>query len=178
MQILDTLGVDFLVVIEFSREFASGEARVFADELLGSGVRRLAAGEDWNFGKGRKGNMKHLAEWGDEVGVAVYAVSAVMQKGERISSTRIRQALRDENLVAAEEMLGRPYSVMGEVVQGRQLGRQLGFRLCQLLGLWLSASNVVDVWDQVMKTWTLVSNCHMLESDDVCLPATCMPRAV
>ena len=46
MQILDTLGVDFLVVIEFSREFASGEARVFADELLASGVRRLAAGED------------------------------------------------------------------------------------------------------------------------------------
>ncbi|MBC8148447.1 MAG: riboflavin biosynthesis protein RibF [Verrucomicrobiaceae bacterium] len=127
MQILDTLGVDFLVVIEFSREFSSGEARVFADELLGSGVRRLAAGEDWNFGKGRKGNMKYLAEWGDEAGVAVHAVSAVMQKGERIGSTRIRQALRDENLVAAEEMLGRPYSVMGEVVQGRQLGRQLGF---------------------------------------------------
>lgn len=127
MQILDTLGVDFLVVIEFTMELASGEARVFADELFGSGVRRLAAGEDWNFGKGRKGNMKYLADWGDEVGVAVHAVSAVMQKGERISSTRIRQALRDENLVAAEEMLGRPYSVMGEVVQGRQLGRQLGF---------------------------------------------------
>ena len=127
MQILDTLGVDFLVVIEFSHEFSSGEARVFADKLLASGVRRLAAGEDWNFGKGRKGNMKYLAEWGDEAGVAVHAVSAVMQKGERISSTRIRQALRDENLIAAEEMLGRPYSVMGEVVQGRQLGRQLGF---------------------------------------------------
>ena len=127
MQILDTLGVDFLVVIEFSQDFASGEARAFADELLGSGVRRLAAGEDWNFGKARKGTMKHLAEWGDEAGVAVHVVSAVMQKGERISSTRIRQALRDEDLVAAEEMLGRPYSVMGEVVQGRQLGRQLGF---------------------------------------------------
>ena len=50
MQILDTLGVDFLVVIEFTMELASGEARVFADELFGSGVRRLAAGEDWNFG--------------------------------------------------------------------------------------------------------------------------------
>jgi len=127
MRIFGDLGVDFLVVIEFSRDFASGEARVFADELFGSGARCLAAGEDWNFGKARQGNMKRLAEWGAEAGVAVHAVAAVMQNGERISSTRIRQALRDENLVAAEEMLGRPYSVMGEVIRGRQLGRQLGF---------------------------------------------------
>ena len=49
---------------------------------------------------------------------------------------------------------------------------------CQLFGLWFSASNVLDLWDEAMKTWTLVSNCHMLESDDVCLPATWMPRAV
>ncbi|MDA7880788.1 riboflavin biosynthesis protein RibF [Akkermansiaceae bacterium] len=127
VRILEELGVDFLVVIEFTKEFASGEARVFADELIGSGVKRLAAGEDWNFGKGRQGNMGKLAEWGTQAGVDVLSVSAVMQNGERISSTRIRQALRDENLVAAEEMLGRPYSVMGEVCQGRQLGRQLGF---------------------------------------------------
>ena len=58
--------------------------------------------------------------------VEVTSVPAVMWDGERVSSTRLRQALRDGNLRGASEMLGRPYAVRGEVVRGQQLGRQLG----------------------------------------------------
>ena len=125
-RILETLGVDFMVVIKFNHEFASQAAEDFAGELFQSGVKRLAAGEDWSFGKERKGNMALLTEWGKDVGVEVAEVAAVMQNGERISSTRIRQCLRDENLAGAEEMLGRPYSVFGKVEKGRQLGRTIG----------------------------------------------------
>ena len=64
---------------------------------------------------------------GGELGFAVNAVPPVMVEGERVSSTRIRQAIRDGNLAAVKEMLGRDYTVVGTVEKGRQLARQLGF---------------------------------------------------
>lgn len=126
-RILGGMGVEFMVVIHFSHEFASIDARDFAKGLLSSGVKKLSAGEDWSFGKGRAGNMEKLAAWATEFGVEVSAIGAVKLDGERISSTRIRQCLRDENFQGAAAMLGRPYSVFGEVVKGRQLGRSIGF---------------------------------------------------
>ncbi len=126
-KILAELGVDFMVVMNFTKEFAARESRDFADELFATGVKRLAAGEDWSFGKGRAGNMTCLAEWGSEAGVEVVAVEAVELGGERISSTRIRKCLQDGDLEEAAEMLGRPYSVFGKVRKGRQLGRTIGF---------------------------------------------------
>ena len=125
-RILESLGVDFMVVIHFTREFASRDARDFTIGLFQSGAKRLSAGEDWSFGKGRGGNMTLLTEWGKAAGVEVVAVGAVKLDGERISSTRIRQCLRDENLAGAAAMLGRPYSVFGKVMKGRQLGRTIG----------------------------------------------------
>jgi len=129
-RILADLGIDFLVVLEFSREFAAREAESFAKELTASGVQRLSAGDDWSFGRGRRGSMVRLAEWCP--GVMVSPVKAVMQDGERISSTRIRQCLRDGNFDSASRMLGRKYTVFGEVVQGRQLGRTLEFPTANL----------------------------------------------
>ncbi len=126
-RILSKLGVDFMVVIGFSREFASREARDFADALFVSGVKKLSAGNDWSFGRGREGNMQRLQEWGSEVEVEVCEVAAVLQDGIRISSTRIRKCLQEVNLDQVAAMLGRPYSVFGEVVRGKQLGRTIGF---------------------------------------------------
>ena len=126
-RILSELGVDFLIVIEFSPEFAAREAREFADDLFATGVKKLSAGDDWSFGRGREGNMQRLREWGSESGVDVFEVSAILQDGIRISSTRIRKYLEEEDLEAVAEMLGRHYSVLGEVVRGRQLGRSIGF---------------------------------------------------
>lgn len=126
-RILETLGVEFMVVINFTHEFASMDASDFADELLACGAKKLSAGEDWSFGRERAGNMNKLAGWGRAAGVEVSAIGAVKLDGERISSTRIRQCLRDDNLEGAAAMLGRPYSVFGNVLQGRQLGRSIGF---------------------------------------------------
>ncbi len=126
-RILESLGVDFVVIVNFTRGFAAKDARCFADELFETGVKRLSAGEDWNFGKGREGNMDRLAEWGNESNIEVSAIGPVKLDGERISSTRIRQCLRDGNFDGAVAMLGRPYSVYGEVVKGRHLGRTIGF---------------------------------------------------
>lgn len=68
-----------------------------------------------------------LRRYGSERGFRLEALPPVMRDGERVSSTRIRQAIRDGNLGGVATMLGRPYSVEGPVLEGRKLGRQLGF---------------------------------------------------
>ena len=128
-KLLEELGCEVRVVQEFNLEFASCRARVFVGQIVeASGkLRSISVGEDWQFGKGREGNVTSLKRWGDEMGFEVFASEPIMGGGERVSSTRIRQAIRDGNLIAIHEMLGRPYMVMGEVLKGRQLARQLGF---------------------------------------------------
>ncbi|MDB4408706.1 riboflavin biosynthesis protein RibF [Akkermansiaceae bacterium] len=125
IKVLEELGLDFLVVLEFTREFAAIPAEEFAQLLIATGVQRLAAGYDWNFGKGRTGNVDRLKKWAGDI--TVEKVEAILLGGEPISSTRIRDALASGDLERAAQFLGRPYSIYGEVRQGRQLGRQLGF---------------------------------------------------
>ncbi|MGJ8655012.1 MAG: bifunctional riboflavin kinase/FAD synthetase [Akkermansiaceae bacterium] len=128
-ELLGAMGVDFLCVQEFTLDFAAREAKEFIEDLVNYSGRlmTIAVGEDWIFGKARGGNVSKLREWGDEMGFDVIAAAPVMVEGERVSSTRVRQAVRDGNLVAVREMLGRPYDVVGTVIEGRQLARQLGY---------------------------------------------------
>ncbi|MFT5905817.1 MAG: riboflavin kinase/FMN adenylyltransferase [Cryomorphaceae bacterium] len=127
--LLASMGVDFLCVQEFTLDFAAREARGFIEDLVhhSSELKTIAVGEDWIFGKARGGNVSKLREWGTEMGFAVTAAAPVMMGGERVSSTRVRQAVRDGNLDAVREMLGRPYNVVGTVIEGKKLARQLGF---------------------------------------------------
>lgn len=133
-ELLADLGVGLLVVIPFTREFAGMEASGFLDALSGNArdLRSLSMGEDWKFGKGRRGDTALLRDFGERNGIQISTVPAVMLDGERVSSTRIRQAIRDGNLDAAAAMLGRPYTVLGTVVEGRKLGRELGFPTANL----------------------------------------------
>lgn len=126
-RLLAAQGVEVLVILPFTEEFARRSAEQFAGELLSlSQLRLLCAGEDWRFGQGRLGTMELLKQKGAENAVAVKSIAAVKWMEERVSSTRIRQALRDGNLKAVNAMLGRPYTVLGKVVRGQQLGRELG----------------------------------------------------
>ena len=127
-RLLSSLGVEIMLVLQFDLEVASQPAEEFAQELLAvPGLRQLVAGEDWAFGRERRGTMEMLARVGGCHGVEVRAVQAVMLAGARISSTRLRKALSEGDLKAASGMLGRPYTLMGRVVRGEQLGRRLGW---------------------------------------------------
>lgn len=126
-EILARMGVDFLLALPFDMARAGQEAEEFAREIAAADVKTVAVGEDWRFGKGRRGDIALLARLSGTLGFRLEAVPPVMVEGERISSTRIRQAIRDGNLAAAARMLGRPYTVEGRVVEGRKLGRQIGF---------------------------------------------------
>ena len=126
-EILGRMGVDFLLALPFDLERAGQEGELFAREIAAADGRTIAVGEDWRCGKSRQGDEALLARLSGELGFHLDAVPPVMMEGERISSTRIRQAIRDGNLEAAAKMLGRPYTVEGRVVEGRRLGRQIGF---------------------------------------------------
>jgi riboflavin kinase/FMN adenylyltransferase len=126
-QILDELGVGFLLALPFDHHRAAQEAEDFVREIIAAGVKTIAVGEDWKFGRARKGDVQLLSALAGSLGFALETTPPVMMDGERISSTRIRQSIRDGRLDVAAKMLGRPYTVAGRVVEGRKLGRQLGF---------------------------------------------------
>lgn len=126
------LGIRLFVPLRFDHEMAAMEAGDFLRKLTTGDVRTIAVGEDWRFGHDRSGDANFLRHHAAGHGYRLEAVPPVMYQGDRISSTRIRQAVRDGNLSAAAEMLGRPYSICGTVVVGEQLGRKLGFPTANL----------------------------------------------
>lgn len=131
-QLLKSLGIDGLLVIHFNEEFSRMGAEEFVNGLCTGNVATIAVGEDWRFGSKRLGDVEMLRRMGTELGFRLEAVAPVMWDGERISSTRIRQAIRDGNFDAVTQMLGRSYEVSGIVIEGRKLGRELGFPTANL----------------------------------------------
>ncbi|MBK1881584.1 bifunctional riboflavin kinase/FAD synthetase [Luteolibacter pohnpeiensis] len=126
------LGAQLFIPLHFDAQFAKMGAAEFLEELTRAPIHTIAVGEDWRFGKGRLGDVSVLAGAAKVHGFQLEAVPPVMTDGDRVSSTRIRQAIRDGNLADAARMLGRPHSVIGKVIEGRKLGRQLGFPTANL----------------------------------------------
>lgn len=120
-------GIGLFVPLHFDETMAAMEAEEFLGKLCRANIATMAVGEDWRFGHNRAGGVELLRTWAEKHRFHLDAVPPVMIDGDRISSTRIRQAIRDGNLPDASRMLGRPYSITGEVVAGRKLGRTLGF---------------------------------------------------
>ncbi|MCX6875834.1 MAG: riboflavin biosynthesis protein RibF [Verrucomicrobia bacterium] len=126
-RIVSRLGIGLFVPLHFDETLARLEATEFLAQLLAAPIRTLAVGEDWCFGRDRRGDVGFLRAQATRSGFVLEAVPPVMIDGERVSSTRVRQAIRDGSLAAATRMLGRPYAISGSVLEGRKLGRQLGF---------------------------------------------------
>ena len=147
------LGVELFIPLHFDREFAKMEASEFIAQLTVAPVRTIAVGEDWRFGHHRSGDVTFLKQEAERRGFKLEAVPPVMHDGERISSTRIRQAIRDGNFEAAEQMLGRPYTVSSIVSEGKKLGRTIGFPTANLAtgdvqlpadGVWAVRAQLAD----------------------------------
>ena len=121
------LGAAHLLVLRFDREFAATSPEDFVRQLVENSrpLREICVGHEWSFGKGRAGNLALLKELGRASGFNVIGVEAVKVNGEVVSSTAIRKAVAEGNLVKATQMLGREYTILGTVIRGAQLGRQL-----------------------------------------------------
>ncbi len=133
--LLAKLGVQRLICVNFTAEFASQSAQHFIEQLLVNklGIKHLIVGDDFHFGKNRAGNFDMLCQAGDKYGFNVSDTKSYKMADCRISSTAIRQALEQDNLVDAQQMLGREYSIIGRVFHGDKRGRELGFPTANVL---------------------------------------------
>lgn len=123
------LGVDLLVVVRFTPELARWSSERFIEELLAVtlSAKSVTVGYDHGFGKGRSGSGATLAVLGRKFGFTVQVVEELRIEREHISSTRIRSLLKSGQIGEANSFLGAPYVISGIVVDGRKLGRELGF---------------------------------------------------
>ena len=128
-------GVDMVLCIRFDETFRSYSGMGFIEDVLisGLGVRHLVVGDDFRFGCDRAGDFKLLQGVGQERGFTVENTRTVTVDGERVSSTRVRNALNVNGLKEAERLLGHPYRIHGRIVYGRQLGRQLNAPTANIL---------------------------------------------
>ncbi len=125
---LEELGIDRLLRIRFNEQLRGMPAKEFLRKVFveGLGVRYVVLGDDFRFGRARQGNLALVQEEGERYGYEAQPTPTCEIQGERVSSTRIREALEAADFDLAERLLGRPYSIAGKVVYGRQLGGKLG----------------------------------------------------
>jgi riboflavin kinase/FMN adenylyltransferase len=130
VELIASCGIDVTIVIPFDREFSRISAPSFVKDILVEkiGVKALVVGYDYRFGHGREGDIDFLRQMGDECGFFVDIVSGMRVDETLVSSTLIRQLIKDGELREACRLLGRPYEVSGTVVTGRgRGGKLLGF---------------------------------------------------
>ena len=127
---LERLGVDLFFVLPFDDEMATMSDEAFARDVLakGLGARHVSAGFDITFGKDRTGDPQALKLYGERYGFSVSVTSRIGDvDAEKFSSSAVREALRSGRPERAAEILGRPFSIEGVVVEGQHLGRKLGY---------------------------------------------------
>ncbi len=125
---LQALGVDRVLRIRFDEALQTMSAQDFLTHIFveGLGVRYIVVGDDLHFGHDREGDFWMMKAAGAQYGYETMHTATLGVSGTRVSSTRIRQALANAEFALAEKLLGRPYSITGKVVYGKQLGRDLG----------------------------------------------------
>ena len=128
IHLLRESGIDRVLCIPFNERTRLIPADEVIERFLVDmlGVRYLVVGDDFQFGKDREGNYAMLKEAGDKLGFGVSHMGTLTFDHERVSSTRIREVLGAGDFRLAEKLLGRPYFIMGRVVYGRRIGRQMG----------------------------------------------------
>jgi len=134
VELLTAFGVQVVYFLPFNEETANLEPDRFLEEILvrRCGVRRLIVGHDFRFGRGARGDFELLVRNQDTYGYRVEEVPPLVLDGERVSSTLIRERVIEGDLAGAERFLGRKYSIVGTVIEGRRIGAQLGFPTANL----------------------------------------------
>ena len=129
LEAIGNFGIDRVLLIRFDARFARVDAQEFVRRILVGklAIRHLYVGDDFRFGKDRAGDFDLLRTMGREAGFGVESLDTVAEAGDRVSSTRIREALQQGDLAHAERCLGRRYRICGHVAHGNKRGRTIGF---------------------------------------------------
>ena len=124
---LKALGVDSIWCLKFSNVRQMTAAQFVDNFLRKKEVAHVVVGDDFRFGCDRAGDFSYLKTLGQQLGFSVEQSDTHCVDGQRISSSRIRHAIKTFDFDAASRLLGRPYSLCGRVIYGKQLGRKIGF---------------------------------------------------
>lgn len=150
-ELIGRAGIDILIMLPFTAEFAAISARAFVEELLVRriGMKALVVGNDYTFGRHREGNIDILRQWAPDLNYEVLVIDWIQPangRDRRISSTRVRELVMDGRMDDAKKLLGRYYQIRGVVATGRNRGgRLLGFptaninlqdELCPKMGIY------------------------------------------
>ncbi len=131
LDLFSDIGIEYLYLLQFNEQRAATSDRDFvADVLVGRmNAKLIVVGSNFHFGKARSGSVDSLREFGDEMGFEVIGLDLFAEDDavEPVSSTAIRRALAGGDIQSANAMLGRAFEVRGEVIQGDQRGRTIGF---------------------------------------------------
>ena len=129
-ELIERTGIDVLICVPFTLEFAALSAEQFIKDLLVKriGMKAIVVGQDYSFGKNRQGDLNLLKTYGPVFGFEVIVagwIKSARAIADRISSTRIRELVMEGRMEQAEKMLGRNYQIRGKVVTGRDRGGKL-----------------------------------------------------
>ncbi|MDH3375546.1 MAG: bifunctional riboflavin kinase/FAD synthetase [Gammaproteobacteria bacterium] len=134
LEALAAHGVDRVVCLRFDSGLAETSAEEFVQRFLvdGIGVKHLVVGDDFRFGKGRRGDIELLRRIGERAAFDVTHTDTFYVAGERVSSSRIRDHLAIGEFDAASALLGRPFQIAGRVIHGDKRGQQWGYPTANL----------------------------------------------
>ncbi len=135
IMILEELGLDYLIIHPFTKEFSRFSATEFVRDILVNSLRtkKIIIGYDHRFGRNRDANINDLIAFGSALDFEVEEIPAQEIDDVSVSSTKIRKALEEGNIVTANKYLGYPYMLTGLVKKGKGLGRQLNFPTANLM---------------------------------------------
>lgn len=168
INILKRFGVKRYYRVHFTQEYAKTTAEEFVlEHLVRMNVKRIVAGEGFNFGKGGNSGTEELIQLCAQINIAVTIVPLVRDMNQTVSSTTIRSMIKNGDVEAAQDLLGRPYAISGIVIHGEKLGRKLGFPTINLgeigpdvlpkPGVYFGNIDIQDE-DMIRKSWhTIIS---------------------
>jgi len=126
VKLLEKNEIDFAFFLKFNNSFQTMSPENFISEILETiNLVSFTVGDDFRFGQGRKGDIELLRNWGKEKNILIENTETILFDSQRISSSRIRKAITENNFDLAEDLLGRPYTCSGKVVHGQHLGRTI-----------------------------------------------------
>ena len=153
----EVLGIQQALVIRFNEEFANQDAEIFLREIIHERLqaKEVYLGHGFAFGKNRGGNIELLKKMSAELGFMADKVDEIRLHGKRISSSKIRQLLKDGKVNLARRMLDRPYGIEGAIIRGDRRGHMIGFptanlkpknRVVPKFGVYATATLLDGVW--------------------------------
>lgn len=153
---LRNFGIDYLLIIPFTKEFSRTSSRSFISDILVKAIHTkvLVIGYDHRFGKNREGSFEHLKAHAGKYGFELEEIPRQDVDDIGVSSTKIRRALENGHIKIANRYLGRKYSLTSEVVEGNKLGRTIGYPTANLA---LPTPHKLIPANGVYAVWTIIN---------------------